>query len=213
MFTGIIEQTGKVKSVFLKKDTYRLEILPTRNMDSLKNGDSLSINGTCLTLVGIKNGVLFFDVMKETFKRTSLRFLKKNDIINIERALSWKSRVDGHFVYGHIDSVCKIKSIKKTSRPCIDISIPKDSRAYVVERGSIAIEGISLTVGELYKNGLRAYIIPYTLLNTNLKYKKINDPVNVEFDILGKYAQNRQVLGKTRKPSRVEESLKKAGFI
>jgi len=194
MFTGIVETTGYIKGLFRKKDVYRLKILAGQKMGSLREGGSVSVNGICLTLTQIKGKFLFFDVMKETFAGTSLKNSKYNDVVNIERALQWDGRLDGHFVSGHIDGVRKIKTINRHSRPFVDVSIEKGDRPSIVKKGSIAIDGISLTIGDIYEDRFRAYIIPYTLRLTNLKYKKRGSPVNIEFDILGKYAQNKPAL-------------------
>jgi len=191
MFTGIVENTGFARGLSSKKDVYKLKVLITKRLDSLKEGSSLSINGACLTLVSAERDFLTFDVMRETFAKTSLRFLRYNEIVNIERALLWKSRIDGHFVSGHVDSVQRIKAIRKSHFPYIDIPIEKGYKKYVVQKGSIAIDGISLTVGEVYNEKIRLHIIPYTLLHTNLKHKKAGDRVNIEFDILAKYVENK----------------------
>ena len=206
MFTGIIEKTATIKNLTRKQSTCRLTIYIKKDLDSVKKGDSISVNGACLTVVDIRKNHLTFDIMHETFRNTSFSHSKSNDIVNIERSLEWKSRLDGHFVLGHVDSVQKIKTIKKNARPYVEVAISPDDKTHVVRKGSIAIEGISLTIGEVYKDRIRVYIIPYTLQNTNLKYKKTGDWVNIEFDILGKYAhKSPQVL--------TEEFLKNKGFI
>ena len=191
MFTGIVEGTGFVKGLSRKKDAYRLKVLTGKELSPLKKGDSLAISGSCLTLVDIKKNFLFFDIIEETFRKTSFKYLRYNDIVNIERALQWKSRIDGHFVSGHIDTVQRIKAIKKYHRPYIDISTGKNDKIYIVEKCSIAIDGISLTIGVRYESKIRIYIIPHTLLHTNLKYKKTGDRVNIEFDMLGKYLRSK----------------------
>lgn len=187
MFTGIIEEIGVLEDLSRRKDTYRLKIRTDKKIAPVKNGDSLSVSGVCLTLVDAKGNNLFFDVTEETFRKSAFRYLRHNSVVNIEKALELRSRLDGHFVLGHVDSAQKIKFMQKYHRPYIDVSIGKDDRKYIVKKGSVAIDGISLTVGEDYTNRMRLYIIPYTLANTNLQHKKIGDWVNVEFDILGKY--------------------------
>ncbi|UCD55474.1 MAG: riboflavin synthase [Candidatus Omnitrophota bacterium] len=213
MFTGIIEQTGIIKNLSKKKDIYRLDIYIKKNLDSIKAGSSVSINGVCLTVVDLRKNHVIFDIMKETFLNTSFRHLKNNDVVNIESSLKWAPRIDGHFVLGHIDRIQRIKSIEKHTRPYIDVTLAPDDKIYIVKKGSIAIDGISLTIGEVYKDKVRAYIIPYTLKNTNLKYKKKGDPVNIEFDILGKYIHNSLLYKRDIKLVLTKESLKKNGFI
>ena len=212
MFSGIIEETGFFKGLSRAKDAYRLKIATKKSPGPVKKGDSLSINGACLTLAGITSNLLLFDVTGETFARTSVRHLRHNAVCNIERALQWKSRIDGHFVSGHIDGVRTIKNISRRGGFEMDISIDKNDSARIVEKGSIAIDGISLTISGVYDDRIRLNIIPFTLLNTNLQYKKIGDKVNVEFDILGKYAE-RARSGKKEAPVVTAGFLKSRGFI
>src|SRR4030043_1321673 len=133
MFTGIIEQIGFIRNISPRKDLYRLEILPERQRGFPKKGDSISVSGACLTLVGIKNGLWSFDIMAETYKNTSLSHLKYKDIINIERALGMESRVDGHFVSGHVDKGQQITCIKKQKDPYIEISLSEKDKICIIE--------------------------------------------------------------------------------
>jgi len=213
VFTGIVEQTAVITDISGRGDTRRLALCPGKNSGAVKPGDSVSVSGVCLTVVDVKKGRLVFDVMGETLKNTTLGRLKKNDPVNMERALGQNSRIDGHFVLGHVDSVQKIKSIKKGPRARMDISVAPADKIYVVKKGSIAIDGVGLTVGDVYEGMIRVYIIPYTLRNTNLKYKKTGDAVNVEFDILGKYIQKRAPNKKNSARPVTAEFLKNEGFI
>lgn len=213
MFTGIIEQTGIVKDISIKGDTRQLSVYLSKKADSLKIGDSISVSGVCLSVVTFEKNNLIFDVTEETFKNTSLRRAKTNDIVNIERSLKREGGLDGHFVLGHVDGTRKIKALKKDSRPYTDILIFPDDKPYVVKKGSIAIDGISLTVSEVYESAIRVFLIPHTLENTNLKHKKAGDEVNIEFDILGKYAQKRLLCEKNGSSRLTEEFLKNHGFI
>jgi len=213
VFTGLVENTGRIKNLSRKVDTYRLEVLTEQKLNSVKIGDSISVNGTCLSVVVTSGKTLSFDIMAETFKKTSFAGLKNNDIVNLERSLELNSRLDGHFVTGHVDSVQEIKEIKKHKKPYIDIAIAKNDKMHVVKKGSVAIDGVSLTIGEIYDGKIRVYIIPHTLQNTNLRFKKKGDAVNLEFDVLGKYVLN-AVRHKKYTPSPVtEEFLKNKGFI
>ena len=213
MFTGIIEKTGHVKKVKKEKDTHRLVISVRDISESAKIGDSISVNGACLTLVARKNNLFSFDITEETFKGTTLRFLKVNDIVNVEQALKATSRLEGHFVLGHIDSAEKLKAIKKGTHPYIDVTISSDDKKYVVEKGSIAIDGISLTVGRIYNDRIRIFLIPHTYQNTNIAHKKSGDWVNVEFDVLGKYVLKNAQAGKKNRRPVTSELLKNAGFV
>ena len=213
MFTGIIEGTGTIRRFLPVKDTHRLDVLVSCKLEGLKIGDSVSVSGICLTVVEIEKALLSFDVMNETVSKTSLRYARPNAVVNIERALKMDSRLDGHFVLGHVDVVRKIERLRKENHPYLDLMLSREDTGLVVSKGSIAIDGISLTVGEISKNTLRVHLIPYTLANTSLKYKTARDVVNIEFDVLGKYAQNRN--GGPKAPgARISEShLKDVGFI
>jgi len=213
MFTGIIEKTGKIKSIFKKSGTHRLVLDVKKNFDLLKIGDSISVNGVCLTVVDFKGGSIAFDIIEKTFKTTSFFNLKNNDVINLERSLKSDLRFEGHFVLGHIDGKRKIKKIEKHNGPFIEITLDSDDRQKVVQKGSIAIEGMSLTVAEITKNSIKAYLIPHTMENTNLKFKKIGDWVNVEFDILGKYVQNKVNSDKRQDKHITEKLMAEKGFI
>ncbi|MGB2705304.1 MAG: riboflavin synthase [Candidatus Omnitrophota bacterium] len=213
MFTGIIEETGIIKDISRKGDTHRLSVCLPKKPDTIKIGDSISVNGACLSVVGLEKNHLLFDITEETFRNTSLRHMKADDIVNIERSLGWKARLEGHFVLGHIDGARKIRSIKKGAHPHMDITILPGDKIYVVKKGSIAIDGISLTVGALYETAVRVFLIPHTQSNTNLKHKKAGDEVNIEFDILGKYVKNRLLYGKNGSSAVTEELLKNSGFI
>lgn len=213
MFTGIIKEVGSIKGLSEKKGVYRLVVFFEKNPDPVKQGQSIAVNGVCLTAVDINKNNIAFDIMEETFNKTALRYLKKESAVNIERALRWEDRLDGHFVLGHIDGCRKLKSIKKETPSYLDLAINPDDRVYIAEKGSIALDGISLTVGGVYGDKIRIYMIPYTINNTNLKYKKPGDWINVEFDILGKYTANGS-FSKKETPSLVtKEFLKEQGFI
>jgi len=211
MFTGIIEKTGVIKDLSLKGDTRRLNIFLKDITGAVKRGDSIAVNGVCLTVVNVKGDLFSFDLMEESFKNTSFRYAKKGDAVNIERALAFGSRLEGHFVSGHVDGIRKIKSIKLHDRPRMDISIGRSDKKYAVEKSSVAIDGISLTIAEAHENTIRLCMIPYTIRNTNLKLKKEGQWVNMEFDILAKYVQG---LNQKTGPGRLtEELLKSKGFI
>lgn len=186
MFTGIIETTGLVKKINQK------EIVLSVVLEDLKEGDSISLNGICLTIRNLKqhksNFECVFDISPETHKRTNLKYLKVGDKVNIERALKTDSRLDGHLITGHVDDVSKILSIKKTGDAWeFDFSIPEQLNKFIAEKGSVAIDGISLTVAKKVNNRFSVSVIPYTFEKTNLKFKKAGDYVNIEVDILARY--------------------------
>ncbi len=186
MFTGLIEELGIVKSISFKNSNARICI--SSSLD-VKLGDSIAVNGACLTVVEKQQEGLCFEASSETLNRTNLKYLKPKDVINLERAMLFGiSRLDGHLVLGHIDFTSSIKSIKPIGEHHeIDIYMPSSYKPMVVEKGSIAIDGISLTINYVFEDFIRINIIPHTWKHTNLFRKKVGDYVNVETDIIGKY--------------------------
>lgn len=207
MFTGLIEKIGRVKNINLTSDGAKLEIFA--NFDNVKIGDSIAINGICLTVVDIKKDFLIFDCMKETLNLSNLKNLKTNDEVNLERAMKLNDRLDGHIVSGHIDCIAILENItqdgfSKRYRFICDSEL-------IIKKGSIAINGVSLTVTKVYNNGFEVSLIPETIKRTNLKNLKNNDIVNIEYDILGKYIQ--KFLNKNKNQSKITmEFLKENGF-
>ncbi|WP_028950503.1 riboflavin synthase [Sulfurihydrogenibium subterraneum] len=188
MFTGLIEEVGKIKSIKKNSDGIRLVVSCRKVLDGTVLGDSIAVNGVCLTVVEMDKESVSFDVSQETIKRSNLSFLKTGDYVNLERSLTPQSRLGGHIVQGHVDTTGSIVSITPLgSHTNFKISFPPEYENLVIEKGSIAIDGISLTINYLNKNVIDLNIIPHTLENTNLKYRKVGDVVNIEFDILGKY--------------------------
>ena len=188
MFTGIIEEMGIVKSIKSKVIT----IEANKIFDDLKLGDSVSVNGTCLTVSSFSNKIFNADITSETLSRTNLGDLKSGFKVNLERALTLNGRFGGHIVSGHIDGVGIIKNISKKSEDIeLVIEVPTNLMKYIIEKGSVAIDGISLTVAKVdnNKNNFSVAIIPHTLKETVLYYKKAGDKVNIENDIIGKYVE------------------------
>lgn len=187
MFTGLVEGLGQVRGVLRKSANVRLEIESDAISDGVKIGDSIAVNGVCLTVAGFKKGVLTFDIMRQTLENTTLKKLKLKDEVNLERALKVGDRLGGHFVSGHIDCVGVIRS-KKISEGNVSfhIGIAPLYLKYLVSRGSVAVDGISLTVAEIKKGGFTVCIIPHTLEKTILKGKATGDEVNIELDMLVK---------------------------
>ncbi|MCM8819517.1 MAG: riboflavin synthase [Candidatus Omnitrophica bacterium] len=184
MFTGIVKEIGKVYSI-KRGLTTKLAILASLVYKETNISDSVSINGVCLTVTEKKDDKLFFDVVSSTLEKTNLKRLKISDYVNIEPALKVDDKLGGHFVLGHIDCESKIKSfVKKSSFWQLEVFLPFEFRKIIVEEGSVALEGISLTVKKITNSSFFVDIIPFTFQNTNLKYKKVGDWLNIEFDYL-----------------------------
>jgi riboflavin synthase len=191
MFTGIIEELGELKGLSRQGNVSLLEIgVKTGSVTTdIKIGDSVSVNGACLTVVDKQADSLRFQAMPETLKITNLGSLRMNEKVNLERALKVGDRLSGHFVTGHVDCMGIIRSKRHTAGNLVfEISVPVKSMANIQPKGSVAIDGISLTVVTKKSNSFAVYIIPHTLEQTTLKFKGASDKVNVEFDILTKKA-------------------------
>ncbi len=187
MFTGIIEELGKIQKITNNSIVIECE----KVLEETKIGDSIAVNGVCLTVKNIYSNSFEANVSNETFKVTNIKTLKVNSFVNLERAMTLNGRFGGHIVSGHIDGIEKIVSIIKNNEFYeIQISIDKTLEKYVVKKGSVTINGISLTVADVQKGLIKLVIIPHTFNNTNLKYLKNNDYVNIEVDILSKYVEN-----------------------
>ena len=188
MFTGIVEELGIVKQVRFLSNLSVLRISAKKISKQTKLGESIAINGVCLTVTEIKGNVLTFDVVRETILRTTLNSLKVNDKVNLEQALKVGNRVSGHFVTGHVDCIGIIKNTIRTKNYLeLQIKIDKPLRKYIVTKGSICIDGVSLTIGKVFKDYFSIYLIPFTKKVTILGAKQEQGRVNVEVDILAKY--------------------------
>jgi len=199
MFTGIVEETGVITEIEQRPQSIRLVVRAKVCAQDVRKGDSIAVNGCCLTLVQKLNvrskTFLSFDLLQETWKRTGFCQATVGEKVNLERALAVGSRLGGHFVTGHIDGTGVITHWKRIGKDHqLDISAPPDILRYVVFKGSIAVDGISLTVADLIPKGFRIWIIPHTHEITSLKERKIGDQVNLEADLLGKYVD--QLLAK-----------------
>ena len=190
MFTGIIEEIGKVSSIDKLDDMTKLTIKTSNILASSKIGDSISINGTCLTITSIKGKLFTSDIVKETIDRTNIQYLKTGDSVNLERAMRADSRFDRHIVQGHIEGVGKVEEIKHNKESIIiKIKIPDDLIKYCIQKGSIAINGTSLTIAMIKENLIDIWIIPHTLTHTTFGTINESDYVNIETDILAKYIE------------------------
>lgn len=209
MFTGIIEEVGRVVSVRRGAKSSVLTIQADKIFEDLKIGDSVSTNGVCLTATAIANNYFTADVMNETLKRSSLGGLRAGSQVNLERAMAVEGRFGGHIVSGHVDAIGTIIRIERDDN-AIWYTIQANSNVmrYIVEKGSIAIDGISLTVASIERDYFRVSVIPHTAKETILSQKRIGDVVNLENDIVGKYIE--RFLGE---PSKIDEAfLRKYGF-
>ncbi|MCD6223761.1 MAG: riboflavin synthase [Deltaproteobacteria bacterium] len=190
MFSGIIECTGKIKNTLWKGRGKRLITDIRKIAEEINIGDSIAVDGVCLTVAEKKDALLFFDVSPQTLNTTTLSYLKMADLVNIERALNLKDRINGHFVLGHVDGIGRIvKLFSYGDFYKLSVSIDKKLLKYVVKKGSVAVDGISLTIADIAGNSIEIAVIPYTFNNTNLKRKRIGDLVNIEIDILAKYVE------------------------
>ncbi len=190
MFTGIIEEIGKIRSFSTDSNGASIEVECQKVLQDTKLGDSIAINGCCQTVTKLSSTCFCARVSDETLAVTAFKSFKKDDTVNLERALTLSSRLGGHIVTGHIDCVGKFLSkVQLTDFYDLEFSVPKGQEKYIVKKGSITINGISLTVAETKGDTFRVAIIPHTFENTNLKDLKIGDCVNIETDILGKYVE------------------------
>src|SRR5438132_8215873 len=192
MFTGLIEEVGEVVAVRASdsESFCELQIAAPRIAKKSRSGDSIAVNGCCLTLTSRRGDRLTFDLLKETIARTNLQKLRRNDPVNLERALPADGRLGGHFVQGHIDCVSRIVALdEKGADSRLEVELPAEFAQYVTHKGSIALDGISLTVADVFPKSFLVWIIPYTKRYTNLDRAQVGALVNVEFDILAKYVE------------------------
>ncbi len=187
MFTGIIEELGIVRRVTRQGNITVLDIYASRVSEGTKKGESISCNGTCLTVVKVNKDLLSFEVMPETMKTTNLKDLKIGERVNLERSLKLGDRLSGHFVLGHIDCAGIIRKKKVSSGNLIfEVAVPEEYIKYCFLKGSVAVDGVSLTIQEIKSGVFSVYVIPHTLKETTLSFKGSSDKVNIEFDILAK---------------------------
>jgi riboflavin synthase len=194
MFTGIVEETGTVERIKPAAKSIELTVRASLCGQGLKVGASLAINGCCLTVVKVatsgRGKLARFDLLKETWRRTNLQFAKPGSLVNLERPLRSDGNLGGHFVTGHIDGVGRITRWERQGQDhVLDLAAPAEVMRYIVFKGSVAVDGISLTVAGVQKRGFRLWIIPHTYEITALRERKVGDAVNLEADLLGKYVE------------------------
>lgn len=218
MFTGIIEEVGTVKDINKSRDSFILTISAEQTMRGTDIGDSIAVNGVCLTVTSMTEKTFTADVMHETMDRSSLSDIKPGGRVNLERAMAADGRFGGHIVSGHIDGIGTIANMRKDGNALwFSISAPKKIMKYIIEKGSVALDGISLTVAEVSENSFSVSVIPHTMENTCLLNKKENDGVNIENDLIGKYVEKLMQIGNSaagdhQKSNITEEFLLKNGF-
>jgi len=191
VFTGIIQHAGTIKAIGTKANLMVLSVDAGPLAKDVRLGDSVALNGVCLTASCKKRAVIFFEAMRETMTKTALKDLKTGSKVNLELALKPDGRLGGHFVTGHVDEAAVVKHVERAKNwVALTIGISKANRKYLAPKGSITIDGISLTVGKVGALDFSVYLVPYTLAMTTLANKKAGDLVNVETDILAKYVLN-----------------------
>ena len=211
MFTGLVRELGAVRGFARSGNVYRLEVISDIIYKGAVIGDSISVNGACLTLAEKREHLLGFDVMEETVHRTGLSYIRSGDKVNLEDSIKAGGPLGGHFVLGHVDCVGTVKAIGRAGGDyAIEVEFPAEFSHLVVEKGSVALDGISLTVGETSPCSFKVYIIPHTLKMTNLGSRRGRDKVNIEFDIIGKYLARFRDL--SEKKGVTEQFLKQMGF-
>lgn len=217
MFTGIIEEVGTVGSLVHTNDKARMRVDTNPQFSQFEMGESIAVNGVCLTVVDMGEHWFAVDMTTETLDRTSFKQVKEGSRVNLERALTPSKKMSGHFVTGHIDNVAKVVSIdEKPGEVLFRFEHPPELTPYLIEKGSAAVDGISLTVFDCRDNRFTVSIIPFTLEHTNLKDRKAGDGVNIECDMIGKYVIRacETVFGGSAKGSEISpEFLKERGFL
>ena len=190
MFTGLIEEVGTVIAVNTSKSGNQLKIAAPRVAKKIRRGDSLAVNGCCLTLNSHRGDELIFDLLEETIARTNLKNLQRKQLVNLERAVTAGERFGGHLIQGHIDCVSPVIACQKSGADFrLEIELPDAFAHYVARKGSIAVNGISLTVADVLPKSFVTWIIPYTKTHTNLDRVQAGNLMNLEFDILAKYVE------------------------
>lgn len=214
MFTGIIEEIGIV-SEFSKSESALIAVRCAKILEGVKIGDSIAINGVCQTVVKLDKNTFWAQVSAETLSKTSFSKIKSGDSVNLERAMMLNSRLGGHIVTGHVDGLAKVKNIQKLSDFYnLEFEIEKELSKYIAKKGSVALDGVSLTIADIFLNGFKVAVIPHSFENTTLKNIKTGDFVNLEVDILAKYVEKFLSTGDNGSKKSVDENfLKENGFF
>ncbi|MGZ5552651.1 MAG: riboflavin synthase [Chthoniobacterales bacterium] len=190
MFTGLIEEVGRVLWIRATEQGTQLQIAAPQISEEIRKRDSIAVNGCCLTITGQRGEQLTFDLLEETLDRTNLRALRRESPVNLERALLATDRLGGHFLQGHVDCAARVLAFEQSGADHrLEIELPTEFAHYVAYKGSIALNGISLTVAEVLPQSFAVWIIPHTRRHTNLEKVAVGDQLNVEFDLLAKYVE------------------------
>lgn len=190
MFTGIVEETGRVQAFTQEEKAWRLRLAAKTVLESAALGDSIAVNGCCLTVVALGAGTVEFDLLEETVRLTNFSDLAPGSLVNLERSLAFGGKMGGHFVTGHIDGQGTIEVLERRGADFyLKVRTPANGGRYLIHKGSIAIDGISLTVAEVDSDAFAVWLIPHTMEVTNLHTRHAGDRVNLEFDMLGKYVE------------------------
>lgn len=214
MFTGIIEEIGKVSKTNLIAGGLSIKIEANKILDDIKVNDSVCIDGVCLTVTNLDELGFWVDAVGATLEKTTFANIKNLSSINLERSVKLNDRLGGHLVQGHVNGIGTISEIQKLGENyLLNVIVPEDLERYLIKEGSIAVNGISLTIAELNNNVVSISIIPHTWQNTNLKYKKINDKVNIEIDVLAKYVEKLLTRNNDKTEQNITETwLKEIGY-
>jgi len=212
MFTGIIEEIGKIDRTSSSGGSLLLAVKAPKVSADLKVGDSVNINGACQTVIEVRDDGFVVEAVEETLKRTTLGRLASGDRVNLERALRASDRLGGHLVSGHVDFVSRMRSATEKNQSWLfEFEIPPEYQTHFVEKGSVAVDGISLTVVKVLKDSFTVSVIPFSMKETTLANKKVGEPVNIETDLIGKYVE-RILTHKKQKSEVTEDWLKEKGW-
>ena len=191
MFSGIVEEVGTVRSIENLPNSRRMRISCNKVLNGVAIGDSISVNGVCLTVININDSEFDVDIVNETLEKSNLNSIAEESKINLERAMRYNQRVSGHLVQGHVDTQAKVLDINKTDEWTeIEFEVGSDYKKYCIYKGSVAIDGVSLTIAKVTPKGIRVALIPHTLSNTILSDYRVNQHVNIETDMVGKFIEN-----------------------
>lgn len=206
MFTGIIEEKGRVGAIRVTADGASMTVEASRVLCDTKNGDSISVNGTCLTVTSLSTGSFDVDMAPETLSKTNLGELVVGDEVNLERSLTPDARLGGHFVQGHVDSTATIRELRRDGDSLrVEIGLSGKLLRYLAPKGYVAVDGVSLTIIDVLEDGFTVMLVPYTMKHITLPEKSIGQSVNVEVDILAKYVARALVADRINEPSREEQ--------
>lgn len=211
MFTGLIEEIGTLEKIESIPNGRRIKVSASKIFDDVKVNDSIAVNGVCLTAIKVEANSFLAEAVGETLKKTTLNKLSQNTKVNLERAVRLSDRLGGHMVQGHVNGIGTVKKINRLGdNYYFEVQIPKDLEKYLIKEGSIAVDGISLTIANLEGSSVGLSIIPHTWKNTNLQFRQISDEVNIEIDIIAKYIE--RLIGSKGGTSLSEDILKNMGY-